>query len=349
MSNKELSNSPTSLIDAHVSIVGKIVDLLSKQHEKQPNENWLSLNNQKQSELIGSWSSLLKSQSSLSKISFPALIGTLEELPIIHILPDTDNSKMFFDQQKQRCKAKATWLKAIFLDKSINIEDIEQDIDFQDEYNQDLKFTSIKFTSSIHNESPKFSSDLPLEILDRTFLEACLSKIIFDLATATYPNSNDLKTLFPSVETLWICCEFSVNRLCLREKGITGAPVIRSKRQTNDYITESIKNFLDLEIDQQKKVVNQNLTIIDRSEHLFDLLLNESVRLRKEDSSFDDSCYERFFEFCRYFNNITRNDSVYQISYILPNDRVFNTKQNNKIPKDFAAPKWGRKANKEDL
>jgi hypothetical protein len=353
MSNK---SSNAALINSHISILGEIIESLSQQYEKQKT-NLLPFSSQQQEQLIKSWLALLK-------LKLPEMIDAIEELPIIPILPDSDNLKAYLEEWQLYNRAIAVWLRAMLLDKPIDKNKLQ--INVNRTYNpssEGFKFISIELLPYLPTELPKFSTELPLDLLDRSFAYAVLLQETLNLARKTYPWSHDLKTLFPSAEALWICCEFSVSRGSARERGLTGTPVIRSKRRTNDYITESIKNLKDLELDNQADVVKGNLTIVDRSEHIIDILFNHAARLYEGgDFTKDDGCkfssfydeeysrvYEKYWQLWRYINNLTRNDSRYQKSYLLPNDQIFISGQNNKIPKDFAPAKWERKTNEDRM
>jgi hypothetical protein len=340
MSSEAPKMSLSSKVDSHVSILGEIIDSLSHNHHDFPNKSQLPFNNQQQKVLIGSWRSLLG-------VELPELISVIEELPLIPILPDSENLRVLVAQHRQTSEAKTVWLRAMLLDRAADInsgreiKDLENVASFED-----LKFTSTKFIPSSSNQ-PEFFSSLPMEVLDRGFPLAVISKLVLDLARETYPRSHDLKILFPSAEVLWICCEFSLCRFTSRVTGITGKPVIRSKRQITNYNSEFAENFENSDMDEQGKVAAANLTIIDQSEHLADPLFNEAARLRHQSTSYNDVFYENFFRIFSRINNIVRNNSGYQVSYTLPDDRMFRTGQNNKIPRDFAAPKWSKTSSHE--
>lgn len=335
--------SPTALIDHHVSVVGEIINsLLKNQENVNPGVSPINLEQQKK---------LLNSYIDLSNLELKDFIDALQELPILPILPDSDELKEFIDNKRNFHKAVAIWLRAMLLDAPSNKTSALEVLSSQEQIeNETLKFTSISFSSASSTEIPKFSSDLPLEYLDRGFLYAELLKVTLNLARAVYVNSNDLICLFPSAEALWICCEFSNSRLTQREAGITSKPTIRSKRITTSFATESIENLAYAELEKQKKVAQANLSEVDFSENIVDLLVFEAARLHTEDRNFFDSgIYDKFLKAIRRFNNLIKNSADFQRSYFLPAGKIFTTGLHNKIPKEFAPPEWHRNHDSDEL
>jgi hypothetical protein len=301
---------------------------------------------------------LIQSYLSVSKLELSELIDALEELPIIPILPDTNNMKHFLKNRQSAYKAQAVWLKAILLDPSTTI--------IIDSSKKKFSIEDMEIKDKAQNELPKFSTDLHFNFLQSGSHAAALSYTTLQLARKTFSWSNDLQALFPSAEVLWICCEFSESRLFCRESGITGKPVIRSKTRTLDYTTEFIEKFQNLELVIQAKVTEDNYHIIEPSESIANILFSEASRLYNLDNSeinnyleqcfFDSGVrkdyleyYEDYWRFLRCLKNKIKNNSRFQWHYLLPDDQAFKTEQNNKIPKEFAPPRWQRKINEGEM
>jgi hypothetical protein len=315
MTRLKSSKNLQSLVDNHVSVVGDIIEFLLL-YQQQNNQDLISLVRQKENQLLASYINL-------TRINFENLLDVIKDLPILPIVPDTDLSLAFINQQREMYQAKGMWLRAALLEKILDFDELK-------DYFRSSESDLLSLVLDIGRGS------LSGEVVNRSFPLAYLSSLILALAREAYPKSKDLQILFPSADIFWICWEFSQSRFWLREAGVTDLPIIRSKRETNNYIASSVENFDLMHLEDQKKLAAKNLRNVDRSEHLIDLLLNELARLSQE-GDLDDLLYEKFLRYCKRVNNVIRNDVAFQGHYLLPDNQIFSTGKNVKIPDSYSA------------
>jgi len=269
-------------------------------------------------------------QGSLSTLEFQVLINALEELPnlpeIIPIVPDTKQIEIFFEKAKLTHQAKISWLKNELFDTPL-------------------------------------PTDLPKS--KRGYYPAAQSYANLLLTQKTFPWSDQLRSLFPSVEIFWVCCEFSTSLAQFRIIGLTDNPTIFSKTYVLKFLakfTDDLEGYKEINgLDEWRKFVNHFLIKTPlktaRIENIIDLLFIEAFNLYKVDihnpnnwlhkqfvktKDYDDylNFYEEYWKFVRGLNNKTKNSSRYQAEYLLPDGRIFKTGKRNKLPKNFALPNW---------
>lgn len=306
------------LINNHISIVGEIKNAIYQKNSgkifKEYRLSWYSFSEPKQKRLA-------ISKQLLGVPTLLDFINSLEQLPLIPILPENDIEKAFIESQKLAYKEVSNWLRK-------NLFEI-------------------------------YSLPWSIQTTGINEAYAAMSAVRLTLAKETYDWCPDLKTLFPSAEALWICCEFSISKFNCREQGLTGKPVIRSKSDVIGYISNLINNFYncdDLEINDVMQFVNQQLIDVDFSEHIFDLLILYAEELCKEEALFknkellygipskdlhDRYCkiYEIYWKNVRRYADDIKNNSSYQISYLKPDGQVFTTQKGAKIDRNYKPPK----------
>jgi hypothetical protein len=306
------------LINNHISIVGEIRNAIHQRNFgkdfKEHRLSWYSFSEQEQKRLA------------ISKqlLGIPTLldfINSLEQLPLIQILPENDIETAFIENQKLAYKEVASWLR-----KNL------------------FKISSLPWSIQTTGVNEAY---------------AAMSAVRLTLAKETYDWCPDLKTLFPSAEALWICCEFSISKFNCRENGLTGKPIIRSKSEVIGCMSKVINNFYncdDLEIDDVMQFANQQFIDVDFSEHIIDLLILYAEELCKEEALFKSKellygisskdlhdryrkIYEIYWKNIRGYADDIKNNSSYQISYLKPNGQVFTTQKGAKIPRSYKPPK----------
>ena len=266
---------------------------------------------------------------SLSTLEFQVLINVLEELPnlpeIIPIIPDSKQIDIFIKKAKLTHQSKIAWLRN------------RLDIPFP--------------TDLLKSERERYP--------------AIQSIANFQLAQKTFPWSVKLRSLFPSVEIFWVCCEFSTSLAQFRIIGLMDNPTIFSKTYALKFLakfTDSLEEYKEVNgLYEWKKFVEQPLIksslTTERIENIIDLLFIEAHELYKVDihkpknglhkqfvktKDYDDylDFYKEYWKLVRELNNKTKNSSRYQAEYLLPDGRIFKTGKRNKLPKDFALPNW---------
>lgn len=298
--------SVIELLDAHVSFLGQFVQTLKELYQitQQP---FIAFTDDQRNQLRMSWISVYG-------ISLSDIIDAIGQLPILSIVPDSEDSETFIKNRQLTQKAVALWLKQLIVNPTCSCE-------LEDR-----------------------ATALSLEYTDSTYAIAIMWVFTLKLAELVYPHSQDLKTFFPSPEVLWGCCIVSANRGSTREAGLTGNPVIRSKTQFLKFTSSSIRHFEDFAIcaNEQKQLFAEQVGLLDHSEHLFDLLLAEAARLQWENDSIygqDENFYEKFLALLRQLTNFIKNHDYFQNNYLLPDGKIFTTQRNLKIPKIYRSPK----------
>jgi hypothetical protein len=298
--------STIDLLNSHVSFLGQLIDSLSNQiHPSEQSILWL--NKTQIEQLSDSWSSVCE-------IQLVDIINVIEQLPILPIIPDTDDAGEYIECERLNHRALALWLRQMLL---------------QPTFSCDLEDRSIA---------------LPVNHVDENFSIARMWIVWLRLAEIVYPYSKDLQLLFPSSYVLWGCCYLSAERFRCREHGLTGEPVIRTKTDILKFVTKSLQHMEDPSLyrTEQMQLTAQQIGLLDRSEHLADLLVNEAMRLQLERDDVygkDQNLYEYSLRLMRFLINFAKKQDYFQDSYLLPNGDIFTTAKNVKPPKRYRHPK----------
>lgn len=204
----------------------------------------------------------------LQALEFQDLINALEELTnlpeILPLLPDSKQIEIFFEKAKLTHKAKIAWLK-----------------------------------------NKLFDTPLPTDLLKskRGYYPAAQSYANLQLAQKTFPWSDRLRILFPSVEIFWVCCEFSTSLAQFRIIGLTDNPAVFPKTYTLNFLakfTDYLEGYKEINgLNEWRKFVNKSAIKSFRStekrENIADLLFTEAYNLYKVDRHNPDNWLHKQF------------------------------------------------------
>jgi hypothetical protein len=250
----------------------------------------------------------------LNNLSPDQIIEAIGQLPILPAgleFPANDVAHKIVAKLRERYRYIRTYLKTAILEKQQCIDELDQ------------------FLSSglIAPQIDSLIGNTPFVLL--AFAR-------YKLALAACSKSDTLKAIFGSGLILWACAEFSLSRLELRVRGVSGNPIIFGKTGLNEINTDAIGVYRShkLQVVPPKELPEWRQQL-HSSETLCQQFLDlQAACIAKDDAVFDLNHWQV------YINTLTRIKELwdlpaYQCVYRISQTETFTTRKHGKIPQEF--------------
>lgn len=214
-------------------------------------------------------------------------LASLPERP--DVLLTTNNEKQIFMGRRYRYKAISLWLQHLLLGEELAEEAFLTDMKH---YQPLAEFAAAEFR----------------------------------LAVGVHPRSdNPLIRNFKSPADLWFAIQQITSQKCLEHSGLTGVPLIESKRKVSNVTLQVIKDL-------------ENLSVFYQPNDIWELsavLLLEAQKIAKIDVDFQKDYFRPHLRVMKRINNKIKNSQHLQTAYLLPNGELFWTGKHTKLPKSL--------------